>query len=300
MRELWRGNANAWECDEMGHLNVKGYLAKASEAVAWLAAELGLPTGERAIEPSRLLPTQAHIRFLAEARPGTPLAIVGGVLAVGGDDLAVYLEMRDAAGKPAAAITLRMAHVSVALGRAFPWPKRMGAAVEPWRVSLPEHGEAKGVALDPPALDISVARADSLDVPRIGQGVFRPDEADAFDLVRPHVLLGRVSDSGPNLFGSWRGEDGGAGLGGAILEARLVFRAWPSPGDRFVLRSGFAALSGRTCRAVHWILDPATGDPWCSGEVVSGFFDLAARKIVAAPAASRRRLEAFLRPEMRA
>jgi len=27
MREVWRGNSAAWECDELGHLNVRAYLA---------------------------------------------------------------------------------------------------------------------------------------------------------------------------------------------------------------------------------------------------------------------------------
>ena len=47
MRELWRGNANAWECDEMGHLNVKSYLAKAMQAVARLIEDAGLGPDRR-------------------------------------------------------------------------------------------------------------------------------------------------------------------------------------------------------------------------------------------------------------
>lgn len=42
MIELWRGNANAWECDELGHMNVRFYLAKAMEALGNLADKAGL------------------------------------------------------------------------------------------------------------------------------------------------------------------------------------------------------------------------------------------------------------------
>ena len=40
MQVLWRGNANTWECDELGHLNVRFYMAKAQEALAGLADQL--------------------------------------------------------------------------------------------------------------------------------------------------------------------------------------------------------------------------------------------------------------------
>jgi acyl-CoA thioester hydrolase len=47
--EVWRGGVAAWEADEMGHLNVGFYVAKAMEALAGLAAELGMP---RAFAPA--------------------------------------------------------------------------------------------------------------------------------------------------------------------------------------------------------------------------------------------------------
>ena len=69
MIELWRGNANAWECDERGHMNVQFYLAKASEAVGNLAALAGLGNVSRSDNYATLLPRTLHIKFLAEAHP---------------------------------------------------------------------------------------------------------------------------------------------------------------------------------------------------------------------------------------
>ena len=31
--EVWRGGVNTWECDEMGHLNVRFYVARAMEGL---------------------------------------------------------------------------------------------------------------------------------------------------------------------------------------------------------------------------------------------------------------------------
>ena len=45
--EVYRGNVNTWECDEMGHMNVRFYVAKCEEAIAILLAELGLSPAEQ-------------------------------------------------------------------------------------------------------------------------------------------------------------------------------------------------------------------------------------------------------------
>jgi acyl-CoA thioester hydrolase len=37
-------------------------------------------------------------------------------------------------------------------------------------------------------------------------------------------------------------------------------------------------VTAKSRRVVHWLLDPTTGRPWASGEVVSLFLDLKARK----------------------
>ena len=41
--EVWSGGVNTWECDEMGHMNVRFWVAKAQEGLAGLAAQLGMP-----------------------------------------------------------------------------------------------------------------------------------------------------------------------------------------------------------------------------------------------------------------
>ena len=40
--EVWRGGVSAWECDEMGHLNVRFHVSRALEGLGVLAELLGL------------------------------------------------------------------------------------------------------------------------------------------------------------------------------------------------------------------------------------------------------------------
>lgn len=53
----------------MGHLNVGFYVAKSMEALAGLAAELGMPGAFAANAEATLVVREQHIRFIREARP---------------------------------------------------------------------------------------------------------------------------------------------------------------------------------------------------------------------------------------
>ena len=62
------------------------------------------------------------------------------------------------------------------------------------------------------------------------------------------------------------------------MEYRAVYHAWPRAGDRVELRSAHRELTAKARRVVHWLLDPTPGRAWASGEMVSLFLDLKARK----------------------
>ena len=63
MQVLWRGNANTWECDELGHLNVRFYMAKAQEALAGLADQLGMHHAFAPDATATLIPRDVTLRF---------------------------------------------------------------------------------------------------------------------------------------------------------------------------------------------------------------------------------------------
>ena len=42
MLTCYRGGVNTWECDEMGHMNVRFYVTKAEEGLGVFASALGL------------------------------------------------------------------------------------------------------------------------------------------------------------------------------------------------------------------------------------------------------------------
>lgn len=292
--ELWRGGVNTWECDEMGHMNVRFYVAKAVEGLATLAALIGMPDAFRADATSTLLVREQHIRFLKEAHAGAALHMVGGVVEMGESDARlVQLLVHSGSGDVAASFQTVVTHATAREGVAFPWSERTRRKAAALTMAVPEKARSRSVALDPVETTGSLARADELGLMRIGLGALSPQECDVFGRMRPELFIGRVSDGIGGLVGPLRAivadnaPNRPARTGGAVLEYRLVQLDWPRAGERFELRSGLVGVDGRTMRLVHWMLDPETGKVWGTSEAVAITFDLDARKAVPIEDAAR-------------
>jgi acyl-CoA thioester hydrolase len=279
----------------MGHLNVGFYVAKSMEALAGLAAELGMP---RAFAPSAeatLVVREQHIRFLKEARPGAPLTIEGGVVDLGETDARLVFLMRHHDGDLAAGFQTVVAHATAAEAQPFPWPDRIRARAESLSAQIPERAAARSISLAPVETQASRARAEAIGLRRSGLGVVAPADCDAFGRLRTEGFMARLSEAIPHVFGGLRPgnvEGEPARIDGAAVEYRLVHHAWPRVGDRLELRSGSAGGDARIRRLVHWMLDPDTGRPWASAEAIAVSFDLQTRKLVTLSDAELARVEA--------
>ncbi|MGH6951150.1 MAG: thioesterase family protein [Vitreimonas sp.] len=290
---LYQGSVNTWECDDGGHLNVRFHLERAMTGLAHMAAALGVPRAFTAAAGSTIAPIEAHIRFLKEARPGAPLIMHGGVVKLDESDATLCLDMRHADGAPASCFTLKVAHVETRGFRPFPWSAKTREAAKRLHASLPAHAKPRSIDLAQPLADASRQGAIDLGAERIGGAMVTPDQCDAFGRLRGEHLVGRASDSVPNLLTQWRqalARDSGASPAGAVVEARLAFRRFPRAGDLIEIYSGIAEVGEKTLRLVHWFVDPETGRVWASMEAVALTFDTLTRKALAPSAQARERV----------
>ncbi|MET0595322.1 MAG: thioesterase family protein, partial [Polyangiaceae bacterium] len=94
MIDVMRSSVNTWECDSMGHMNVRHYSARAGDALARVALELGL--GPRKLDELGLAVRASgqHLRFHREMRPGPAFRVQAGSLSASPTNLRVYFEMR--------------------------------------------------------------------------------------------------------------------------------------------------------------------------------------------------------------
>ena len=298
MIQLWSGSANMWDCDEMGHMNVRVYVEKAMESLGNLAGSLAMPNAFRPGAPSTLLPAEHHIRFIREVHPGRPLNMVGCVLEWDTTSALIYQEMRHADGQVAAAFRTRLLHVDAKHGKPFEWSPRTRAQLEALRGEAPAQtaprGLDPGVAPVPPSI-ATQAHVKRSGAPEIGRGSVPLQHCDVFGRMQAAWFMGRISDSVPNLLYDWREKvasaQTGARMGAAVLEYRLIYRRWPRAGDRFVIHSSLADAAEKTHTLAHWVMDPDTGLAWITSEAVAVTFDLNSRKVIPTPAEHLTELE---------
>ncbi|WP_454761567.1 thioesterase family protein [Caulobacter segnis] len=292
--EIWRGGVNTWDCDEMGHMNVRHYVVRAMEGLIGMAAELGLANAFSPHANATLLVKEHHIRFLREAHAGAPLTMLGGVIEMGETDAKILqLLIHPASGELAATFQTTVVHATPREGQPFPWPQVARDRAQALKVEVPEKARARSIDLSPFTPTASLDRADQLNLPRIGLGGLLPSDCDVYGRMRAEQFIGRVSDGIGAFIHPFRdvvvehAEHKPARMGGAVLEYRIAYLAWPRAGDRVDIRSGLMSTDARTMRVVHWMLDPATGEPWGASEAVAITFDLDARKVVPVTDAAR-------------
>jgi acyl-CoA thioester hydrolase len=293
---LYQGSVNAWECDDGGHLNVRFHLERAMVGLAHMAHALEMPGAFTASAGATLVPVEAHIRFLKEARPPAPLNMHGGVVKLSESEGTFCLDMRHGDGSPSSAFTVRAAHVDTRGFRPFPWSQRTRTAAKKLACKLPTHAQPRSMDMAKPIADASLANARGIGALRIGATLCQPADCDAFGRMRTEHFMGRVSDSVPNFLQQWRREtansNAGAVAAGAVVEARLVMRRWPRAGDLLEVYSGVSEVAGKTMRLAHWICDPASGNAWASLEVVALTFDTMTRKALEPPPEARAAMQA--------
>ncbi|MFM8941359.1 MAG: acyl-CoA thioesterase, partial [Phenylobacterium sp.] len=179
--EVWSGVVNTWECDEMVHLYVRFWVAKAMEALAGLSRLMGMPDAFARSGGATLIIRDLHMRFLREARAGACLWASGGVVALGETDADLLIVLRHADGTPAATFRIRTDHATASDLRPFPSPERIRVACAGLACEVPSFAAPRSIDLSPVIQTrAGLAFAEAHGMTRIGLGVVRSDELDAF------------------------------------------------------------------------------------------------------------------------
>ena len=128
---------------------------------------------------------------------------------------------------------------------------------------------------------------DKIKAPLIGAGAVPAAHLDVHGRMAPFWVIGRTSDSVPNLLYNWRRRVADAAgdrrMGAAVLEYRIRYHDWPEAGDLYTLYTSFGGANGKTHSLVHWMMNPDTGTPWATMQATAITLDLDARKAIPAP-----------------
>jgi len=297
------GEAVQWECDELGHLNMRHYMTKVHQARQFFFIHLGLVEAFHMGSPSTVRTTKFMVRYLKESRPGDRLKIETGLLALHDSSAELVHIMSHFDGTPAAVIVETVEHIYLPTQKGFSWPKRVQDKVADFLTQTPAIAMPRGLPNDEPIAPSLGTLKDGAAL-QIGAGVFQPSEIDVFGAVTPQSLLGRVTESVGNFKDLWpevhEARANNTTMSAALLEIQCHCHRTPESGSAFVLYSAALSANAYTRLAAHHIVDPVSGDSFASMLASGCLFDLATRKLVKTPEDQIKRLNAIAQPDLRA
>lgn len=285
MIETYTGQALQWECDELGHLNMRHYMTKVHQARQFFFIELGLVKAFTASADSTVRSKSFIVRYLKESRPGARLKIKTGVISLSDTSAELLHIMTHFDGTVSAAIVETVEHIYLRTGAAFNWPRRVHRAAQNYITERPAISLPRGLlpADYSPLAPSREALLESRAV-KIGMGVFQPAEIDIFGAVTPQAHLGRLTESVGNFIGLWPEVDeslqSGGHIGGALLELAAYIHHVPTAGEALELYGAVQDANPYTRQAAYHMVDPATGASWASLLASGCLFDLDARNLV--------------------
>lgn len=295
----FRGMVNSWEADEMGHMNVRFYVQKALQATGHFLNEIGLGPNFRREKGLGIRIMDHHIRFLKEARPGTPLVIMTGALGADEAGLFVLHEVRHALTGDVCATLTGTVVLTDGLGdQPFSLPEEAAEQARGFATDLPDYAAQRGIDAPGPKLVPNWGRADEMGLHEITRIEVRPHLLDPDGALSAEHFIGAISDGIPTLISQFavnRQSSLERGIGGAALEYRLFYIRRIFAGELITVRSGLSAIGNKTFTHIHWMFDQ-NRNVVASAAAVAVSFDLKERKAIAFSDEARAQFENYLVP----
>lgn len=282
--QTWAGECSAWECDDLGHLNMRHYMTKARQARQMLIIRMGLDEAFKSDTVSSIRVSKFHIKYMGEARPGNPLRIESAVLNLGETDARLCHMMYHVDGRLAASIVETVEHISLHTRQAFHWPKRTRTIAAKYTAEQPMPSLPRGVKYDEVIPTPNADDLTSWGVRCIGSGVFQPHEIGPTGRIGAQGFLGRTTETIGHVHEAWPEmyEDDYREAGGsaALLEAFITMGRTAEAGDGYDFYSGIHSVNEHTRRLVHNLVDVVTGENLFSMTGIGCLFNVKTRKLV--------------------
>jgi acyl-CoA thioester hydrolase len=284
--KTWAGECSAWECDGLGHLNMRHYMTKVMQARQMFFIRAGLHEAFKQDAYSSVRVSDFHIKYLGEARPDNPLYIESGLLKLSEQSVQLCHMMFHGDGRIAATIVENVDHISLRTKSAFPWPSRFINAVKPYTVSQPQPSKPRNLSYETLPWKPHESDLKKLTAKHVGSGVFQPFEIGTIGSVTPQALMGRTTETISHMMDGYpeflNPDYHASGKSGALLEAQIFIHRPAEAGDGYHFYSGLKQGNAYTRQLVHHIFDVVTGD--CIFSMIGDgcLFDLKARKLIKA------------------
>ncbi|MGD1934734.1 MAG: thioesterase family protein [Candidatus Phaeomarinobacter sp.] len=272
MIESYLSAVSVAECDEMGHMNIQHYAAKA-EAAARVLTALSPRNDNR-----HNAPVQMHLRFHREMLAGDRVRVQSARPDTAPDE-------GSANGRPSSQLVHRIENVGTGLlcATALCTYKNDRAPDAPIS-DMPEDAQPRSITTPAPDGLTQQAAVDA-GLRRTHLSAISEDDC-VNDKMSIPAFLQRVSRSQSHLWsmvGFGRRQQAEAGLGTASLELRVTRLAPAPPGRALEIVTGFTPPTGKALHYRHAGFDAVTGACCFIAEGVGVMMDLSTRRAVRPP-----------------
>lgn len=277
----YRGAVETWECDQMKHMNVQFYSARASTSLTHLLNALGLnPTRIRSDRKS-LKYQDLRIQYMAEMHVGAIMYGVSGIRAVKDGRLQAFTHLFNATTDKLSSVSeYHLTYQDLDSGDVLGIPADI---LEKAKALVDDHNDLycpapmKSVVMPAKAMDhMFETNRSTVDV----------WECDAFNNIEVRNIIARFSDAASHIMGSvgiTRAMQRERNLGSAALDYYTEFKTPIRMGDSLVLKSGLLDRKPKNFAFGHHLINCDTNEIINCTTVIGCYFDMTARKAVPLP-----------------
>jgi acyl-CoA thioester hydrolase len=277
----YRGAVEAWECDQMDHMNVQFYTTKASAGLSHLLNALGLDPARIRADAKSLRYKNLRIQYKAEMRLGGLMYGLSGIRAVEGQDIKGFFNLYNSQTNTLSCnqeFTLR--YEDLLTGEFLDMPADVLQRARELAASHEDQYE-------PAPMKCAVMPTKPM------QHMFETNrtavdkwECDAYKNIEYRHVIGRFSDAASHIMsnvGITRTMQRARNLGSAALDYYVEFNAPVRMADSIVLKSGLLDRSTKTFVFGHHMVNCDTDEIVNNTTVLGCYFDMTARKAVTLP-----------------
>ena len=281
-KRVYKNSVEAYEIDNMGHMNVQFYVKHALNACELFFRYENLVQSSQSLNNVFKL-KKLFIRYLREQTLGLPFNISVNYLSVDMSEIVVFLEMKN----------LLTNNISAAFVFSFGLDSLNGEKKRTIStiieelcsspLAVPLYGKKKGLSGLPP-MDLSyseIKKLPNLLEPYYGlvttESSSRAEELSAAD------YMGIISKAVPHLLLKGGHSIAETNIGGAALEYEFRFKKFIWSGCGVFMKSGLRQINEKTYTWTHWLIEVETNEVLAVADSVIITMDLRTRKAVQMP-----------------
>lgn len=283
----YRGIAQNWECDMLGHLNVSFYFGRASDQAFFMRHALALKPSQMRAQHRGTVALEEHARFHKEVRAGGLMIGRSAPVACNDKTMTIYHEFRDEHDNLVFTNKALIGHFDTKNRKLVPWSDETRAAAAALRVDLPDHAAPKFLAANGRVTQASRAQSEADGFVHCGGAAVNSWECDQFGHMNTMFYVRRMTEAAPHLWhniGISLRDAIDEGRGSVVGEFCVSYLDEVHAGDMVDTYSALIELDEKTALIEHRLFNVETGALSALARLRVVHFDLRQRRASPWPA----------------